>query len=608
MCGILGSINLLFNKEILDLIIHRGPDGYGLDSFEYANNLITLGHRRLSIVDLSETGHQPMTSQCGNFTIIFNGEIYNHQDLRKRLSDIDFKGHSDTETIVNYISKFGIDSIKDFNGIFAFGILDRKNNKLHIARDRYGVKPVYYYHKDNQIAFSSELKPIKKLVNTNLDMDSLSLVLRLRYTPSPYTLLKDIFKVRPGHIITFDLNNYSHVEKSFIEPIKINNNILFDEALKQYGNYFEDAVKRQLMSDVDIGILLSGGIDSALVTYFADKHYGKKMKTFTVGFKENDDANELIEAKQTSDIIGTDHYEVLIDSDQFDNAFKSLVKTIEEPLGTTSSIPLYYLCELVSKHVKVVLTGQGADEPLGGYPRYKGELYKEYLPNNFFNMFEPYEKMFRKKEKISRAFYSLGETDIIKRFDKTYALFTSDEVETLTNNTNNRSLETISYYYNLLEGYKKDPVEAMMSVDSRMNLSDDLLLLSDKISMNFSVEGRVPMLDNNLVDFVESLPSQYRLNLKEGKIIHKKFAESVLPQEVIYRKKKGFKTPTDKWFRESIGSKYYELLSSKNTKFSNYVDTEKVKDIFEQHLEKGINREKQIFSLISIYYWLEEFL
>lgn len=608
MCGILGSINLLFNKDTLDLILHRGPDSYGLDSFEYSSNLITLGHRRLSIVDLSETGHQPMTSQCGNYTIIFNGEIYNHQDLRKKLPEIDFKGHSDTETIVNYVSKFGIESIKDFNGIFAFGILDRKNNKLHITRDRYGVKPIYYYHKNNQIVFSSELKPIKNLVDTPLDSDNLSLLLRLRYTPSPYTLFKDIFKVKPGHIITFDLNNFQTKEYSFIKPININKDLLFDDALNQYGKYFEDAVKRQLMSDVNIGVLLSGGIDSALVTYFANKHYGKRMKSFTVGFKENDDANELIEAKQTSDLIGTEHYEVLIDSNQFDDAFQKLVRTIEEPLGTTSAIPLYYLCELVGKHVKVVLTGQGADEPLGGYPRYKGELYKEFVPNNFFNMFEPYEKLFRKKEKISRAFYSLGETDIIKRFDKTYALFTNDEIKSLIGLNNDKSIECISYYYNLLEGYKKEPVEAMMSIDSRMNLSDDLLLLSDKISMNFSVEGRVPMLDNDLVDFIESLPYKYRLNLKEGKIIHKKFAENVLPDEIIYRKKKGFRTPTDKWFKESIGTKYYELLSSNNTKFSNYFNTHNVKSIFEDHLEKGINREKQIFSLISIYYWLEEFL
>ena len=608
MCGILGSVNLFFDKDVLDLIKHRGPDDFGLERFEFNNNKITFGHRRLSIVDLSPTGHQPMSSSCGNYLIVFNGEIYNHLELRKELTEIDFKGHSDSETIVNYISKFGIESVKKFNGIFAFAVLDKRNNSLYIVRDRFGVKPIYYYHNNNEFVFSSELKPVKKLAKAELDKENLALMLRLRYTPSPYTLFDNIKKVIPGHIIKYDLESYKTSVFSYIEPVKIDNSISFDDALEKYGTLFENGVKRQLMSDVDVGILLSGGIDSALVAYYATKHYDKKMKTFTVGFKENDDANEVDEARETANILGTEHFEVLINDTEFDDVFKKLVKTLEEPLGTTSTIPLYYLSELVSKHVKVVLSGQGADEPLGGYPRYQGELYLNHIPQFLIQGLSVYEDYFKKKEKIARALYALGEENIVKRFDNTYAMFKYDEINNLIHTTTNKSLETINYFYKLLDGKNKKPVEALMSNDLRMNLSDDLLLCADKIAMNFSVEGRVPMLDNELVDFMESLPYKYRLDIKKGKIIHKKFAESVLPKEIVYRPKKGFKTPTEKWFKEKVGAKYYELLClDKNSKFANYFDLNAVKDVFDQHIKQGINKEKQLFSLISLYYWMQEF-
>lgn len=608
MCGILGSINLFFDEQTLDLIKHRGPDDFGLERFEFNNNNVTFGHRRLSIVDLSPTGHQPMVSSCGNYLIIFNGEIYNHLELRKDLPEIDFKGHSDTETIVNYIAKYGIESVKKFNGIFAFGLLDKRSNALYIVRDRFGVKPLYYYHNESKFAFSSELKPVKKLAEANISRENLALMLRLRYTPSPMTLFDNINKVIPGHIIRLDLETYKTITTSYIEPVKINHDITFDDALVKYGELFENAVKRQLMSDVDVGMLLSGGIDSALVAYFATKHYDKKMKTFTVGFNENDEANEIEEAKQTADILGTEHLQVLINDTEFDDAFKKLVMTIEEPLGTTSTIPLYYLSDLVSKHVKVVLSGQGADEPLGGYPRYQGELYLKLIPQFLFQGLSMYEDSFKKKERVARALYALGEENVVKRFDNTYALFKYDEINHLIHTKTNKSLEAIDYFYKLLDGKSKEPVEALMSNDLRMNLSDDLLLCADKITMNFSVEGRVPMLDNELVNFVESLPYNYRLDFRKGKIIHKKFAEAVLPKEIIYRPKKGFKTPTEKWFKEKVGEKYYELLClDQSSNFAKYFDLNAVKDVFDQHIKQGINKEKQLFSLISIYYWMQEF-
>ena len=607
MCGIVGSVNRLFDKKILDLIHHRGPDSDDIEKIKLEDSVVRLGHKRLSIQDLSEAGRQPMYSMCKNYVIIFNGEIYNHLKLRKKLQGIKFYGHSDTETIVNYIAKFGIESIKDLNGIFGFSLLDIKNKKLYLVRDRYGVKPIYYHQENDQFIYASELRPIKAIINTKIDKDSLATLLKLRYNPAPTTLYNNISKLRAGHILEYDLKNNKSEIFSFIDPISINKNISFDNALQQYGKLFEQAIKRQLLADVEVGILLSGGIDSALVAYFAQKYSDKPVKTFTIGFEEDDDSDETLDAKQTAKILGTEHYEIKITDSQFEEIFKNCIKIVEEPLGTTSIIPMYFLNELVAQHgLKVVLTGQGADEPLAGYKRYQGEVLTEKVPSFIFNAIKPFSKLI-KNESIYRALNSLGEKDVIKRFELIYTLFSQNEIKKLVNIEEIKSYNLIKYFYNLLDGHVKDSTNAMMSNDIRMNLCDDLLLYTDKISMNFSIEARVPMLDNDLVDFIESLPLEYKLKAKEGKYIHKKFAESVLPNEIIYRKKKGFKSPTEKWFRGEKGIKYKTMLTSNQSNFGKIFNLKEVANIFDIHMQGQRNMEKQLFTLISIYYWMENY-
>lgn len=604
MCGILGTINRQFSREELDLIRHRGPDDSGLEKINIDKNRIYLGHKRLSIQDLSFAGHQPMYSSCGKFVIIFNGEIYNHLELRKKLKEIEFYGHSDTETVVNYIAKFGIESTKDFNGIFGFSLLDIENEKLYLARDRYGVKPIYYYHNNDSLIYSSEIRPIKQLYKANIDKDNIATLLKLRYNPAPTTLYEDIKKLRAGHILEYNLKTHNIMISSFIVPVMIDKSISFEKALKKYGELFEGAIKRQLLADVEVGILLSGGIDSALVAYYAQKYSDKPIKTFTVGFEEEDDSDETIDARETARILGTEHYEIKITYDEFENIFKKCIDIVEEPLGTTSIIPMYYLNEFASRYVKVVLTGQGADEPLGGYKRYKGELLREKIPNFIFTIFKPFSKMIR-NESIYRAINSLGESYIIKRFELIYSLFSQNEIKNLIKVDEFKSCKQIEYFYNLLGGKNKDTTNAMMSNDMRMNLCDDLLLYTDKISMNFSIEARVPMLDNDLIDFLEGLPVEYKIKGKEGKYIHKKFAESILPKEIIYRKKKGFKSPTEKWFKGEKGIKYKNILISTKSTFSEIFDIDEVARIFDIHMQGKRNMEKQLFTLISIYYWME---
>ncbi len=607
MCGILGTVNRVFDEDVLAEIEHRGPDDGEILNLVVLNNHIGLGHRRLSIQDLSHAGHQPMYSADGKFVIIFNGEIYNHLELRKNLMDISFKGHSDTETIVNYIAKFGIDAIKEFNGIFGFSLLDIEKGKLYLVRDRYGVKPIYYYQHNHEFIYASEMRPIKKLVDTPVDGENLATLLKLRYNPAPTTLYRNIEKLRAGHILEYDLISHTLTTYPYITAPKLNSSIDFDTALKRYGELFEQAMKRQLLSDVEVGVLLSGGIDSALVAYYAQKFSEKPIKTFTIGFEGNDKSDETLDARETSRILGTEHYELKIGDDDFEKIFKRCIEIVEEPLGTTSIIPMYYLNQLVHDHgIKVVLTGQGADEPLGGYGRYRGEIIANRVPSFLFNWAKPLASL-TKKEKIYRAIGSLGERDVVKRWQLIYSIFSDNEIEKLIKVDEGKSHDLINYFYEILNGKERESPLAMMSNDIRMNLCDDLLLYTDKISMNFSIEARVPMLDNDLVDFVESLPLEYKIEGKEGKYIHKKFAESILPKEIIYREKKGFSSPTQKWFEEEKGVYYKEMLTlSASTKFSDFFDLDEVAEIFNIHMNQGKNMEKQLFILISIYYWMEE--
>lgn len=610
MCGILGSINLPFDQFLLDQIKHRGPDDSGVDNFTLKNHTIILGQRRLSILDLSPAGHQPMISNCGNYAIVFNGEIYNHQNLRNKLTgNIIFNGHSDTESILYYLIENGIRGVSEFNGIFAFAFIDFKKNKLFLARDPFGVKPLYYAKENNGLLFSSEIRPIKSKLNLKiLDKDALACLLRLRYNPSPNTLYKNLKKIRPGHLIEVDLNskeislleqNYKKNEKYII----LNSTEI--SQIEQYGIHFEEAVKRQLLSDVAVGILLSGGVDSAMVAAIAQKHSTIPLKAFTIGFEGEHYEDEISEATKTAEFLGLDHYVKRISFDDFLAVFKDCTQIIEEPLATTSTIPMYYLSELASKYVKVVLTGQGADEPLGGYPKYKSELLFNKIPMSIQKATKILlSNIHFKNEKLERGIKILGISDEIKRFLKVNEVFTISEIEELISYRDSTSFERTKYFYDILGCKdKKHSVERMMSLDTRMNLADDLLNYTDKITMNFALECRVPILDLDLINFIETLPYQSKLSLTKGKIIHKAYAKKLLPDEIINRKKKGFASPTTLWFK-SESSTIKNILLNNDTPFSKVFSLKKVAEIIQQHKD-GYPKEKQIFLLLSIYYFLD---
>lgn len=608
MCGIIGSINKPFDLSTLKLIEHRGPDASEIEGFKVAQHDIRLGLVRLAIVELSDAGRQPMISSCGKFAITFNGEIYNHLDLRKKLSEIEFKGHSDTETILYYLMKFGIGSLVDFNGIFGFSFLDIENEKLYLARDHFGVKPVYYVQGDNYFSFSSEIRPLKNLeLSIEPALENLPTLLRLRYLPSPLTLYKNIKKLKPGHYITVDLSSKEllYSEKYFVHDSPKTLNIPKKQALTEYSVHIENAVKRQLMADVEIGILLSGGIDSAIVAAIAQQNSNTKLKAFTVGFEGMHKEDEIDAAKETAEILGLEHFSTKINFDNFLSIFEETTRIIEEPLATTSVIPMYYLSQLASKYVKVVLTGQGADEPLGGYPRYQGEIISQKIPRGLIqssNRIIPHIGI--KNERLLRFTSALGERDDVERFLQVYSIFSQTDIQKLLKVKEEKAFALISYFYNILNcNSKKTSVERMMAVDVRMNLPDDLLLYTDKITMNFSLECRVPMLDTELIKFIESLPTNERVAIKKTKIIHKEYAKTLLPERIINRKKYAFQSPTKIWFK-NYNDQIKELLI-KPGPFTEIFNRDALNKVLNEHMQ-GYNREKQIFLLLSIYYWLQE--
>ncbi|GAB3929226.1 asparagine synthase (glutamine-hydrolyzing) [Larkinella terrae] len=608
MCGILGGVNIFITEKQLDMISHRGPDGYGLEELLVHNNPVYLGHRRLSIVDLSPAGAQPMRSSCGRYHLLFNGEIYNHQALRQELTDVEFRGHSDTETVLYYLIRFGMEGVKAFNGIFSIAFLDVYEGKIWLVRDRFGVKPLYYHQRGRQLIFSSEIRPIADSVSLSLNREALAVLLRLRYNPSPDTLYNEINKLRPGHIAEFDIRKSTFTVSPFNQrKPRPALSISFEEAVEEYGRLVENAIKNQLMSDVEVGVLLSGGIDSAIVAHFAAKHYPRKLKAFTVGYPGKTPQNEIEQSQYTARQLNIEHFTTLLSEDDFQRNVSRTVGIIEEPSATTSILPMFRLCGMASRHVKVVLTGQGADEPLGGYFRYQNELLYEKLPlPNLLSKWLSKVPALTKREETRRALMAWREPDIVKRFDESYAVFTNEEIERLTGITKSRSQDYIRYSYDLMQGSTNVPVEAMMQNDLIMNLSDDLLNYTDKLSMNFGLEARVPFLDNDLVDFLSLLPREYKLSLGRTKIIHKAFAHSILKDTIINRRKNGFESPTQKWLKGASGSTFRELLVKPQTAFSQVINTKAVDQLFAYHQQGGYSREKQLFTLLSIYCWMEK--
>lgn len=614
MCGIAGSINIPLQADVLDYIKHRGPDSQGLIEQVVGSNKVYLGHTRLSILDLTEAGSQPMLTDCGNYAIVFNGEIYNHLELRKKLANISFKGHSDTETILYYIRAFGIKAVNDFNGIFALAFLDIKNEKLFLVRDHFGVKPVYYNISGNTFVFSSELKVLLKSgVEKQIDLSSLDNLLTLRYNPSPTTIFKNIFKLSAASYIAYDLKSHQHkIETYRNETYKVNSTITVNEAVDEYSRLFENAVKRQLLADVPLGLFLSGGLDSAFIGKIMSQHLSYPIKTFTVGFTGKGNFNELEDAQTTAALLGSDHTSDFLSQEQYLDYFRQSFYHTEEPIAEPTIPALYHLSKMASKSVKVVLSGQGADEPMAGYKRYYGEaLMSKYAGILNLMPYKIMKQFFKANETFQRGVYSAQFKNEEDRFMAIYTLF-SDELKSkiykndLLNTVNIKKDKFFSKFYDEVRG-KSDSLNRLLYIDTRTMLPDNLLLFNDKTTMAHSIENRVPFLDKDLVAFVETLPSNFKLNGKIHKFVERKAAENFLPHEVMHRKKRAFETPVGQWFKTSLYDELVSLVSQKNSLSDQYFNKEALMNMINMHKQGKRDYRKQIYTIYSLELWYQNF-
>ncbi len=614
MCGIAGSVNTPTDEKTLEFIRHRGPDSQGLVRDTVGSNQIYLGHTRLSIVDLSEAGNQPMYSDCGNYCIIFNGEIYNHLELRKKLTGIRFKGHSDTETILYYIREYGIESISEFNGIFAFGFLDKVKQKLYLARDHFGVKPLYFYFDSNKLVFGSELKVIlsNNAYQKEIDLNAVNTFLSFRYNPAPQTIFKNIFKLKAASYLAYDFNGQIKEKKYWNKTQKINYHIGKEEAIEQYQYLLKQAVKRQLLGDVPIGLLLSGGLDSAVLGYLMSQFNSSPVNTFTLGFEGKGDFNETEYAKETAQFINSNHHQVLINKKIYLETFHDSFYHVEEPIAEPTIPALNSVSALARQYVKVVMSGQGIDEPMAGYKRYFGEKFLsanknllKLLPLNLLS------KIFPRNHSLARGLHAIQYKNDLERFIGIFTIYTQDlKNEIYKNELNQFKNESLNYLFSDsfdLADSSNGSLSKLLFVDTRTMLPDNLLLFNDKITMANSIENRVPYLDIDLVNFIESLPVSFKLKGKTGKYLHREAVKKWIPNSIIQRKKRGFSTPVDEWFQDELSVTLEDLISSEGSFSKIYFNLDALKTMISDHRKRKHNYKHELFILLSLELWYKNF-
>lgn len=623
MCGISGILDMGGSpvdvgllRRMTDAIAHRGPDGSGF----YIDGPIGLGHRRLSIIDLAG-GAQPISNEDDAIQIVFNGEIYNFIELRKELEAAGhrFKTRSDTEVILHGYEQWGADCVSRFNGMFAFAIWDRNRQRLFVARDHLGIKPLYYTRIGDRLLFASEIKALLQDAQCPraVNLSALGQLFTLRFVPSPNTLFEGIQKVPPGHWMLADASGL-RVERYWQSTPGEFSTAPEGELIERYRSLVEDAVRLQMRSDVPVGLFLSSGVDSAALLALMGQHAGAPVRTFTIGFEDGEKSNENDGARALATRFGADHDEMIVGAADYEKYFERHLWDLEEPLGNETAAAFYFVSQIASRKVKVALTGQGADEPWAGYHRYIGvKLSQSYsrLPSFITDgMIRPIVESTSRNERLRRGVAALSEPDMLARMIKIYSFFSADMKSRLFQPWVKAAISVDgAEARQALRGLQSDvasldPLSQMLYIDTRANLPDDLLMVGDKTAMANSLEARVPYLDHRVVEFVESLPPGLKLKGFKGKYLHKKALEKWVPEQVVYSKKKGFDNPIDQWLRSRMKFFANECLLGERSAVGRYFDRAYIRELLAQH-ESGVrNHLRHIYLLISFELWHQRFI
>jgi len=618
MCGICGivkfdaddAVSPALLEAMTDRISHRGPDAFGY----FLEKQVGLGHRRLSIIDLSG-GKQPMFNEDGTVVIVFNGEIYNFAELTAELVA---RGHvfntrSDTETIIHAYEEYGDDCVTRFRGMFAFALWDRRKQRLLIARDRLGIKPVYYYEGREAFVFASEIKSLLEAPNVPREVDetALNLYLSLRYVPGPRTMFKEILKLQPGHLLVMDESGVrirKYWDVTYGPPVTSK-----EDALQQFESLLEESVRLRMIAEVPLGVFLSGGIDSsAILAMMSRLRKGEPVKTFSVGYESadgrEDENNEFVYARQVAQAFGAEHHEFRLNPLDFYDYVPQMVWHLDEPLADPSCIPLYFISRLARQYITVVLSGEGADEVLAGYYIYSKMLAMEnlrkvpgagaiagglaaFLPSNKYQNYLriaglPLAQRYRG---VSRGFYPALQARLMGReagpghsLDDVYAPYFGAVSHT-------------------------SPLNRMLYVDTKVWLPDDLLLKADKMTMANALELRVPFLDHKLVEFASQLPDSMKLAKGTGKVLLRRIMQDTLPEKILHRPKKGFPVPMQSWLGGPLRQFTRETLLAGNSACRRYFDPGVVAEIVRDQ-ETGADRQQELWSLVIFEFWHRAFI
>jgi asparagine synthase (glutamine-hydrolysing) len=616
MCGIAGihapggEADAGLVAAMVGRMVHRGPDGDG--SFDAPG--IALGMRRLAIVD-PQHGDQPLRDESGDLVAVFNGELYNHAELR---AGLEARGHrlrsgSDGEVIPHLYEEEGPGFVELLNGIFAIALWDGRTRTLHLARDAFGVKPLYWTRVEGRLEFASELKALlaDPAIPREVDLPAIDSFLSFRFIPSPLTGLRGIHKLRPGTVLSAGPDGVSEREFATQAPRADRR----DRAalVGEYRAAFERAVTRQMMSDVPIGVMLSGGVDSGAVCAVMARH-APLVRAYTVGFEGGgDDVNEIAAARETAELLGAEHHSVTISEREFLDALPGSLLTMEEPIAVTSALAVRYVAELMRPDVKVALSGQGADEPMGGYARHGGAHLAATLRRlpGAAALARALPRQ-RGRDALARGLAALAARSDAELLLGTYRLVADDEKPALYRPEVAAALRdappaTAAFAWLRERVADLDPLAQMLYVDTRFSLADSLLLLADKMSMQASVELRVPVLDRDLIALAHSAHSSEHVRLRQGKSLHKEAVAGLLPDRIVHRRKLGWETPVDRWLRGALLPLTEEVLLGEGELCRELFDQARLRRLLDEHAA-GHDRHRELFSLLSLGLWHRGFV
>lgn len=624
MCGICGilefngksSVDRSVLEEMNRRIIHRGPDDAGF----YLSGNVGLAMRRLSIIDV-QSGHQPVTNEDNSVSLVFNGEIYNHQEIRKQLEGLGhrYRSHSDTESIIHLYEEYGPDCVTRLRGMFAFAIWDSRRRALFIGRDRLGIKPLYFLKTNEHFLFGSEIKALlaHPSVRAGFNRDALPEYLAFGYLSGPRTMFSGIEKLLPGHTIEVNESGDVRLQQYWDVPQKTEQEGHSEKYyVDTYRELLEESVTKHLMSDVPLGIFLSGGLDSSTITALVAKSRKEPIETFAVGYDEGA-YSELPYARAVAEHVGSKHHEVRVSREDFFGALPKLIWHEDEPLVWPSSVSLYFVARLASERVKVVLTGEGSDETLGGYARYPWTIWNSRLDQIYRSVSSPWlrskiRKQIEESKLLGAAARRRLQHTFVGRdseswssfyFENFYCAFSGGDQRDLlmpeeSSDSGSVYRDTLAYWDNA----KGDLLDRLLYTDIKTYLVE-LCMKQDQMSMAASIESRVPFLDHILVEFAASIPSRFKTRGMSGKLILKSAVKDLLPAPIIHRRKMGFPTPIAKWILGPQLDTLEKMLLGTRSMSRGFFRPEAVRRLFAEHRANSRDNADRIWRLLNLEIW-----